>query len=86
MVARRIMGMLSGDALCLSGELERLFVGIGWPTVSKVGHDASRHVASLVCQARSIGFQRWCLSMMKECPKGEVDSSDIRRLKDLCNG
>lgn len=56
---------------------------IGWPTVSKVGSEAS-HVAWLLVQHadHDVDFQEQCLKLMKEAKEPEVSNKDIAYLED----
>ncbi|HBD24542.1 MAG: hypothetical protein A2566_03690 [Candidatus Zambryskibacteria bacterium RIFOXYD1_FULL_40_13] len=56
---------------------------IGWPSVSKVGADASRASWLLVQHAdHDVAFQSHCLALMQELPSGEVQSRNIAFLTD----
>jgi len=56
---------------------------IGWPTISKVGEDASKNAWLLVQHAdHDVGFQKQCLDMMKQEPANEVNQSDVAYLED----
>ncbi|QQR82822.1 hypothetical protein IPJ70_01785 [Candidatus Campbellbacteria bacterium] len=56
---------------------------IGWPTVSKVGADASKDAWLLIQHAdHDIAFQIMCLGLMKREPQGEVSLHDIAYLED----
>ena len=56
---------------------------IGWPTISKVGAEAS-HAAWLLVQHadHDAAFQKECLTLMKVAPESEVDRHDIAYLED----
>ena len=56
---------------------------IGWPTVSKVGNEAS-HVAWLLVQHadHNVDFQEQCLKLMKISGEPEVRNRDIAYLED----
>lgn len=56
---------------------------IGWPTVSKVGKEAS-HAAWLLVQHadHDPAFQQYCLDLMKAEPEGEVVRREIAFLED----
>lgn len=56
---------------------------IGWPTNSKVGIQAS-HAAWLLVQHadHDVDFQEHVLSLMKECPEGEIRKTEIAMLED----
>jgi hypothetical protein len=54
----------------------------GWPTISKVGTEAS-HAAWLLAQhAPSLEFMERCLNIMEALPIGEVSPANIAYLKD----
>lgn len=56
---------------------------IGWPTISKVGHEASNNAWLLVQHAdRDTGFQEKCLQLMKAQSEDEVSKSNIAYLED----
>lgn len=56
---------------------------IGWPSLSKVGKDASFGAWLLVQHAdHDVEFQSYCLSLMKDLPSGEVRLQDIALLTD----
>ena len=56
---------------------------IGWPTISKVGKEASHASWLLVQHAdRDVPFQIFCLKLMKVWSLKEVDSVDIAYLTD----
>lgn len=56
---------------------------IGWPTVSKVGKEASDMAWLLVQHAdHDIEFQKECLRLMKEQAEGEVSKPNIAYLED----
>lgn len=56
---------------------------IGWPTISKVGSEAS-HAAWLLVQHadHDVTFQKECLALMKATPESEVERHDIAYLED----
>ena len=56
---------------------------IGWPTISKVGRDASHSAWLLVQHAdHDIDFQKRCLGLAKSCLQTEVRSDDVAYLED----
>lgn len=56
---------------------------IGWPTVSKVGAEASRMAWLLVQHAdHDVNFQKEALELMKAEPFSEVNLKDIAYLED----
>jgi hypothetical protein len=63
--------------------VKKIIAQIGWPTVSKVGMEAS-HAAWLLVQHadKDVAFQEYCLSLMKAQPPGEVQFRDIAYLVD----
>lgn len=68
--------------------MHEIVAQIGWPTVSKVGTDAS-HLAWLLVQHADLdrNFQRTCLALMQAQPEGEVKRQDIAYLEDrVCIG
>ncbi len=63
----------------LKGIIER----IGWPTVSKVGKEASFSAWLLVQHAdHDVIFQEHCLDLMKQEPENEVSRHDVAYLED----
>lgn len=64
-------------------ELKKIIKKIGWPTISKVGKEGSRS-AWLIAQHsdRDVGFQEYCLNLMKNVPEGDVKSYHIAYLTD----
>lgn len=65
-------------------ERMRLIVAsIGWPTISKVGEQASSNAWLLVQHAdRHVDFQEQCLALMKQQAAGEVTLRNIAMLED----
>lgn len=63
--------------------MQQIVAQIGWPTVSKVGRQAS-HMAWLLVQhaCHDRDFQRACLALMKNQPPGEVSPQNIAYLED----
>lgn len=56
---------------------------IGWPSVSKVGSEASADAWLLVQHAdNDVEFQSHCLILMQELPSGEVSPKNIAFLTD----
>lgn len=56
---------------------------IGWPTISKVGQEASSDAWLLVQHAdHDVAFQAECLELMKREPAGGVALHDIAYLED----
>ncbi|MFC6021720.1 DUF6624 domain-containing protein [Plantactinospora solaniradicis] len=66
-----------------TARLKNIIAEIGWPTVSKVGVEASS-AAWLLAQhaADDLDFMTCCLGMMKEAGPGEVKLSNIALLDD----
>jgi hypothetical protein len=54
----------------------------GWPTIPKVGADASRAAWLLVQHAPSLEFMEQCLELMETLPNGEVSPANVAYLKD----
>lgn len=54
----------------------------GWPTIPKVGEDASHAAWLLIQHAPSLDFMKSCLQKMKDAPNGAVRLSDIAFLED----
>lgn len=56
---------------------------IGWPSISKVGHDGSSNAWLLIQHAdHDPDFQKICLKLMKSEPEGEVSKQNIAYLED----
>ncbi len=67
--------------------MKEIVAEIGWPTISKVGRDASDGAWCLVQHANhdtEIGgtFQKDCLNLMKELPEREVKRRNVALLED----
>ena len=64
-------------------EMKHIIAEIGWPTIPKVGEEAS-HAAWLLVQHadHDVAFQTACLELMKESLDGEVKNEDIAYLED----
>ncbi len=63
--------------------MKKIIAEIGWPTISKVGKDASSNAWLLVQHAdHDIEFQKQCLSLMKEQSSSEVDPPNVAYLTD----
>lgn len=54
----------------------------GWPTIPKVGEEASHAAWLLVQHAPSLDFMKSCLQMMKDAPLYAVKASNIAYLED----
>ena len=66
-----------------TARIKELVTQIGWPTVSKVGPEASSAAWLLVQHAdHDVDFQKECLILMKSTPEGEVEKRDIAYLED----
>jgi hypothetical protein len=64
-------------------KMKHIISQIGWPTVSKVGKEPSHNAWLLVQHAdHDLDFQKECLALMQEAPKGEVDLGDVAYLED----
>lgn len=63
--------------------LKNIIAEIGWPTISKVGSEAS-HDAWLIAQHadHDVEFQKKCLELMRAEPENEVSEQDIAYLHD----
>lgn len=63
--------------------LKEIISEIGWPTISKVGEDAS-HAAWLIAQHsdHDLDFQRECLDLLKSLPEEEMQPKEIGYLED----
>lgn len=63
--------------------LNQIVAQIGWPTVSRVGREASSAAWLLVQHAPDgLDFMRHCLELMKQAEPGEVKLSNIALLED----
>lgn len=64
-------------------KLKEIIAQIGWPTISKVGKEAS-HNAWIIAQHadREKDFQKLCLELMKKEPSIEVVQEDVAYLED----
>ena len=63
--------------------MKQIVEEIGWPTVSKVGVEASYSAWLLVQHAdHDVDFQKHALSLMQEQPSGEIDTKDLALLTD----
>ena len=66
-----------------TARMKEIIDKIGWPTISKVGKKASHDAWLLVQHAdKDIEFQKHCLGLMKQQPKGEVSLHNIAYLED----
>lgn len=66
-----------------TAQMKKIVSQIGWPTVSKVGSEAS-HVAWLLVQHadHDVDFQEQCLCLMMGQKEPEVSNRDIAYLED----
>lgn len=56
---------------------------IGWPTISLVGRETAMQAWLLAQHAdHDPEFQAHCLELMRKCPDGEVEKSNIAYLED----
>jgi len=63
--------------------MKKIIGEIGWPSVSKVGKEASIDAWLLVQHAdHDVDFQSYCLSLINELPVGEARAEDIALLTD----
>jgi len=64
--------------------MKEIVAAIGWPTISKVGEEASKAAWLLVQHAdRDVAFQEYCLMLMKVAAfTGDVSPGDLRYLTD----
>ncbi len=66
-----------------TSKMREIVTQIGWPTISKVGSEASSSAWLLVQHAdKDIDFQKHCLALMNLAPKGDIDPGDIAYLED----
>ncbi|HUC90080.1 MAG TPA: DUF6624 domain-containing protein [Patescibacteria group bacterium] len=63
--------------------LKEIVAKTGWPTIPKVGAEASRAAWLLVQHAYADPeFMKECLALMKQADKGEVNPADVAFLED----
>lgn len=63
--------------------LKAIVAAIGWPTISKVGPEASESAWLLVQHATAEpAFMKQCLTLMKGAEEGDVDPATIAYLED----
>jgi hypothetical protein len=63
--------------------LKQIIGEIGWPTISKVGKEASQDAWLLVQHAtEDIGFMKECLELMKASEPGDVSPTNTALLED----
>lgn len=66
-----------------TSRMKEIVEQIGWPTISKVGKEASDNAWLLVQHAdQDVEFQQYCLDLMKREPSAEVDMGNIAYLED----
>lgn len=64
-------------------KLKKIIKEIGWPTIPKVGKEASCAAWLIVQHAdHDVKFQESCLSLMKSLPEGDVLKKQIAYLTD----
>jgi len=64
-------------------KIKEIIDEIGWPTISKVGEEASFNAWLLVQHAdHDVPFQERCLELMKQESEGEVSKHDLAYLED----
>lgn len=79
-------GEFSGEIDNLNTERMKAIVSeIGWPTISKVGDEASYEAWLLVQHSPDIHFQKRCLELMKQEPENELNKQNIAYLEDRIN-
>jgi hypothetical protein len=54
----------------------------GWPTIPKVGKEASHAAWLLVQHAPALNFMEHCLELMESLAEGEVSMANVAYLKD----
>lgn len=62
--------------------LTEIIEQVGWPTIPKVGSEASHAAWLLVQHASSLAFMKRCLQLMKDAPRGAVSPSNLAFLED----
>lgn len=66
-----------------TARMKEIVEQIGWPTISKVGEEASGKAWLLVQHADDdVEFQSKCLKLMKQAPADEVNRQNIAYLED----
>jgi len=66
-----------------TSRMKELVAQIGWPSISKVGHEGSSAAWLLVQHAdHDVEFQKQCLALMKLVHEGDIDRGDIAYLED----
>lgn len=66
-----------------TARLKEIIVAIGWPTISKIGREASRSAWLLVQHATAEPeFMKQCLRLMKDAKDGDVAPTEIAYLED----
>jgi len=69
-----------------TARLQEIILDIGWPTIQKVGKEAS-HAAWLIVQhaVHDIEFQKQCLALLRKLPEHHFQKSEIAYLEDRIN-
>ena len=62
--------------------LKEIVEAEGWPTIPKVGSEASRAAWLLVQHSPSLEFMEHCLDIMEALPEGQVSPANVAYLKD----
>lgn len=66
-----------------AARLKEIIDQVGWPTISKVGYDASQAAWLLVQHAYAEPeFMQHCLELMKQADEGDVTPANIAFLED----
>lgn len=66
-----------------TARLKAIVAAIGWPTISKVGKEASRSAWLLIQHATADpAFMKQCLALMKAATEGDVALANIAYLED----
>lgn len=66
-----------------TARLKAIVAAIGWPTISKVGMEASHGAWLLVQHATAEpAFMKQCLKLMRDAPEGDVVPATIAYLED----
>lgn len=66
-----------------TAHLEAIVAAIGWPTISKVGAEASESAWLLVQHATTEpAFMKYCLTLMKAAKEGDIALANIAYLED----
>lgn len=66
-----------------TARLKEIIAAIGWPTISKVGREASQSAWLLAQHATTEpAFMKQCLTLMKDAREGDVAPANIAYLED----